>query len=82
MVYPDISKLSFQYGFRVFLMTDVVRVCSPPIVATANGSGNPTTVSRHIGRVIESKPTEDITLIEAVCCDDYSRFSVCSEAQV
>ena len=35
------SKLSFQYGFSVFLMTEVVRVCSPPIVATANGSGNP-----------------------------------------
>jgi hypothetical protein len=38
---PYISKLSFQYGFRVFLMTEVVRVCSPCIVATANGSGNP-----------------------------------------
>ena len=35
------SKLSFQYGFNVFLITEVVRVCSPPIVATANGSGNP-----------------------------------------
>lgn len=39
--YPYMSKLSFQYGFSVFLMTVVVRVCSPPIVATANGSGNP-----------------------------------------
>lgn len=39
--YPYMSKLSFQYGFSVFLMTEVVRVCSPPIVATANGSGNP-----------------------------------------
>jgi hypothetical protein len=35
------SKLSFQYGFSVFLMTLVVRVCSPLIVATANGSGKP-----------------------------------------
>lgn len=35
------SKLSFQYGFSVFLMTPVVLVCSPLIVATANGSGNP-----------------------------------------
>jgi hypothetical protein len=35
------SKTSFQYGFSVFLMTEVVRVCSPPIVATAKGSGNP-----------------------------------------
>lgn len=35
------SKLSFQYGFRVFLMTPVVLVCSPLMVATANGSGKP-----------------------------------------
>ena len=35
------SKLSFQYGFKVFLITDVVRVCSPLMVATAKGSGNP-----------------------------------------
>ena len=35
------SKLSFQYGFRVFLETVVVLVCSPLIVATAKGSGNP-----------------------------------------
>lgn len=34
-----ISKLSFQYGFSVLLMTVVVRVCSPLIVATAKGSG-------------------------------------------
>lgn len=36
-----ISKTSFQYGFSVFLMTEVVLVCSPLMVATANGSGNP-----------------------------------------
>ena len=35
------SKLSFQYGFSVFLITPVVRVCSPLIVATAKGSGKP-----------------------------------------
>lgn len=35
------SNTSFQYGLRVFLMTDVVLVCSPPIVATAKGSGKP-----------------------------------------
>lgn len=35
------SKLSFQYGLSVFLITPVVLVCSPPIVATANGSGKP-----------------------------------------
>jgi hypothetical protein len=36
-----ISKLSFQYGLSVFLITPVVLVCSPPIVATAKGSGKP-----------------------------------------
>lgn len=35
------SKLSFQYGLSVFLMTPVVFVCSPLMVATAKGSGNP-----------------------------------------
>ena len=35
------SKLSFQYGLSVFLITPVVLVCSPPIVATAKGSGKP-----------------------------------------
>ena len=35
------SKVSFQYGFNVFLMTDVVLVCSPSTVNTAKGSGNP-----------------------------------------
>lgn len=35
------SKASFQYGFSVFFMTWVVWVCSPLMVATAKGSGNP-----------------------------------------
>lgn len=35
------SKLSFQYGFRVLLLTVVVLVCSPFMVATAKGSGKP-----------------------------------------
>ena len=39
--FSHISKLSFQYGFSVFFITEVVRVCSPDIVATAKGSGNP-----------------------------------------
>ena len=34
------SKLSFQYGLSVFLMTLVVWVCSASTVITANGSGN------------------------------------------
>lgn len=36
-----ISKVSFQYGLSVLLITDVVLVCSPLIVATAKGSGKP-----------------------------------------
>lgn len=35
------SKLSFQYGFSVLLLTLVVLVCSPLRVATAKGSGKP-----------------------------------------
>jgi hypothetical protein len=38
---PYKSKLSFQYGFKVFLITLVVLVCSPLTVATAKGSGKP-----------------------------------------
>lgn len=34
------SKDSFQYGFRVFLMTLVVCVCSASTVRTAKGSGS------------------------------------------
>ena len=40
-----ISNVSFQYGFSVRLITDVVFVCSPLSVATAKGSGKPST--RH-----------------------------------
>lgn len=52
---PYMSKLSFQYGFKVFLITEVVLVCSPPMVATANGSGNPRIAEsaiqkRYVGR--------------------------------
>jgi hypothetical protein len=35
------SKLSFQYGLSVLFETVVVLVCSPLMVATAKGSGNP-----------------------------------------
>ena len=34
------SKLSFQYGFKVFFMTLVVCVCSASTVMTAKGSGS------------------------------------------
>ena len=36
---PHMSKLSFQYGFKVFLITLVVWVCSASTVMTAKGSG-------------------------------------------
>lgn len=61
------SKLSFQYGFRVFLITLVDLVCSPPMVATANGSGNP--IEGHIsGRIMYKREihTEDIPFVEPV----------------
>lgn len=38
---------SFQYGFRVRLMTDVVWICSPSTETIANGSG-----TRRISRLI------------------------------
>ena len=41
LLLTHMSKLSFQYGLSVFLITPVVFVCSPLIVATAKGSGNP-----------------------------------------
>ena len=44
---PYKSKLSFQYGFKVFLITLVVLVCSPPRVATAKGSGKPIFNNQH-----------------------------------
>lgn len=60
---PYISKLSFQYGFRVFLMTVVVRVCSPDMVATAKGSGNPVPVSRKFYVEGWQSLTEDIAFV-------------------
>lgn len=40
MISTYMSKDSFQYGFRVFLITLVVCVCSASTVRTANGSGS------------------------------------------
>lgn len=63
---PYMSKLSFQYGFNVFLITEVVRVCSPDIVATAKGSGNPmvTPVSPYLTQSsLERQLTENIAFI-------------------
>lgn len=68
------SKCSFQYGFRVRLETWVVFVCSPLMVATANGSGNPVMMMRlayaawkWLRRCMTpghgEKHTEDISLV-------------------
>jgi hypothetical protein len=65
------SKLSFQYGLSVFLITPVVLVCSPPIVATAKGSGKPVCVhgkpTSCMTRVWQGSPlTKDISLVETI----------------
>ena len=62
--FPHKSKCSFQYGFSVLLITVVVLVCSPPRVATANGSGKPGChyqLERLKGLGVLR--TEDITLV-------------------
>lgn len=69
------SKLSFQYGLSVFLITPVVLVCSPPIVATANGSGKPVRKEHELvsytPSILRSSPlTEDISLVQAIGSDD------------
>jgi len=69
------SKLSFQYGLSVFLITPVVLVCSPPIVATANGSGKPIHVHGEptscLARVWQGSPlTKDISLVQTIGSDD------------
>jgi hypothetical protein len=68
------SKLSFQYGFKVRLLTLVVLVCSPLIVATANGSGKPALVNRLLSlrKTGEGggERTEDISFVEPIGCDD------------
>jgi hypothetical protein len=58
------SKDSFQYGFRVFLMTEVVLVCSPSTVKTAKGSGNP------FVRTLTKGDTENISLRQAIRRND------------
>lgn len=68
---PHISKLSFQYGFKVFLMTAVVLVCSPLMVATAKGSGNPREFVRRVNKRREDLLTEDITFIQSISSNDW-----------
>lgn len=70
-VHAHRSKLSFQYGFKVFLITVVVLVCSPPRVATAKGSGNPVKVL--VGFLLTSAAvhTEYITLVESIGSNNY-----------
>jgi len=69
------SKLSFQYGLSVFLITPVVLVCSPPIVATAKGSGKPICVygkpTSCLTRKLQGLPlTKDISLVKTIGSDD------------
>jgi len=67
-----ISKLSFQYGFSVFLITPVVFVCSPLMVATAKGSGNPVlkrSVSGCLDRLVHER-TKDISLVQSIGRND------------
>lgn len=53
------------------MMTLVVRVCSPLIVATAKGSGKPASRGeRYVRWGTAQVRTEDITLVEAVGGDD------------
>jgi hypothetical protein len=50
-----VGAYSFQYGFNVRLMTEVVCICSPSTETIANGSG-----TRRISRLIsESAATTD-----------------------
>ena len=66
------SKLSFQYGLSVFLITDVVRVCSPDSVATAKGSGNPAMICiSDVRSFFNRRLTEDIALVQTIGRDDY-----------
>jgi hypothetical protein len=80
-MYPHRSKLSFQYGFRVLLITVVVFVCSPPKVATANGSGNPVKLYQFdcfpMGKW---DLTENIALVKSIGGNYYSNVS--SECQI
>lgn len=82
------SKLSFQYGFSVFLITLVVRVCSPLMVATANGSGKPVDGVSGVSKLVgELGHTEYITLVQAICGDDCNLsagillFSMCVDCR-
>lgn len=68
----NISKLSFQYGFSVFLITPVVCVCSPLTVATAKGSGNPAYHSQSSCSIfrVRGGRTEKIPLVQAISGND------------
>lgn len=63
-----ISKLSFQYGFRVFLITLVVCVCSASTVMTAKGSGKRKTSRFERPSAATTAWGEDCKLILTVCC--------------
>ena len=56
-----ISNVSFQYGFSVRLITDVVFVCSPLSVATAKGSGNPKNQQKSVSPHTRERGSEEST---------------------
>jgi hypothetical protein len=73
-----ISNVSFQYGLSVLLITEVVFVCSPLIVATANGSGKPvgSTSAGSQGKVGAVGRTEHLALVESISGDNYDLVSI------
>lgn len=80
------SKDSFQYGFRVFLMTDVVLVCSPPRVATAKGSGKPKEGYQPWTSAIVTGDmcvrTENIALVKSIRRNDYFVVSIRTSSEI
>ena len=58
------------------MMTLVVRVCSPLIVATAKGSGKPGRCERGLAGGRHQVRTEDIALVEAIGGDDCELLAV------
>jgi hypothetical protein len=61
------SKLSFQYGLRVFFMTLVVCVCSASTVMTAKGSGR-----RKTSRLESPSAATTIWVLVSLFCNAIS----------
>jgi hypothetical protein len=76
------SKFSFQYGFRVFLITLVVCVCSLSTVITAKGSGSLKTsrLARPSAATTRIASVHSISIAYAVHYLLYGSFSYCTHA--